>query len=141
MTTGTYLGGYPSDKFAFPRSYAYLLTTVGDSNDVEVDGDTITMFISRPLNYGIVYVLNDFIWPWSSNRYTLDFVVYDCWWFFGTDGVHHPQAFTVNYWQRAPLGINSISIIQPLAGTFEALIPLPHQPPGYWTPAPIPPYN
>lgn len=139
MTTGIYLGGSPSNKFAFYRSYAYVLTTLGDSNDIEVDGNTITMFIDRPTNYGVVYVLNDFIIPWSSNRYTLDYVVYDCWWFSGFDGIHHPQAFTVNFWPRTTLGISGLTIVQPLAGTFEAIIPLPSQPAGYWTPSPISP--
>lgn len=137
MTTGVYLGSYPAPQFAFPRSYAIALTTLGDSNDIEISDDTITMYIDRTLNYGVVYVLFPYVIPWSSNRYTLDHIVYDCWWFYGFDGVHHPQAFTTNYWIRTAANVPCVTVVQPLAGTFEAIIPLPSQPPGYWLPSPI----
>jgi len=136
MTTGIYLGGYPSDRFVVYRSYYYQLEIVGDSNDVDVVGDTITMWISRPLNYGITYVLNDYVIPWSSNRYTLDFIVYDCWWFFGGSGVHNAQAYTVNFWPRTADLIPTLSIIQPLGGIASFITPLPYQPSTWWTPLP-----
>ena len=101
MTTGVYLGGSPSDRFSFTRSYAYQLSIIGDTNDIDQAGDTFTMWIDRGIGYGITYVLQPYILPWSSNHYTLDFVVYDCWWHAFFDGIHHPQAFTVNYWWRS----------------------------------------
>lgn len=137
MTTGVYLGGFPSSHFALPRSYYFQLSLLGDSGDVDQAGDTLTMYISRPLNYGIVYVLNPFVIPWSSNRYTLDYIVYDCWWFFGFDGVHHPQAYTVNYWQRGSPARDTLTIVQPLAGTIETFIPIDPPPPSYWLPPPL----
>lgn len=134
MTTGVYLGGYPSDKFSFTRSYASVLSFIGDSADFDVSGDTFTMWIDRSIGYGITYILNDFIQPWSSNGYTLDYVVYDCWWHAYFDGVHHPQSFTVNYWWRGdPLQPN-LSIIQPVGGVLVKEYTLPPAPPTYWLP-------
>lgn len=134
MTTGNYLGGYPGNTFAFPRSYVTQLSVLGDSADVEFSGDLVTMFISRPLNYGVAYILQPYIQPWSSNRYTLDFVVQDCWWFFGLDGVHHVQDFTVNVWWRGTPARPTLTLVQPLAGTQEAFLDLPPAPPDYWLP-------
>lgn len=134
MPTGVYLGGFPSPEFAFTRSYAAQLGFYGDSTDIDQSGDTFTVWLDRPTGYGIVYVLNDFIQPWSSNRYTLDFVVADCWWIYNFDGFHHPQAFTVNYWWRGFPLRPTISLIQPSAGSLETFIPLPHSPVDYWLP-------
>lgn len=137
MTTGIYLGGYPSNKFSFTRSYAIQLEILGDSNDVDVSGDTYTMWIDRPTGYGVTYVLNDFIKPWSSNGYTLDYVVYDCWWHQFFDGIHHPQAFTVNFWWRGTPTIATLTLVQPLAGTASYRELLPPAPPGYWLAPPF----
>lgn len=134
MTTGVYLGGFPSNKFAFPRSYAYQLSFLGDTVDYDQSGDTFTMWIDRGIGYGITYVLHPYILPWSSNRYTLDYVVYDCWWHAFGDGIHHPQGFTVNFWWRTTPEKPTLSIIQPLGGTLEKVVHLDGQPPGYWLP-------
>lgn len=134
MPTGIYLGGYPSDKFSFTRSYVAQLVIQGDTGDIDQAGDTFTMWIDRSIGYGITYILNDFIQPWSSNGYTLDFVVYDCWWHAFFDGVHHPQAFTVNYWWRGTPIRPVLSIIQPAGGVVETFIDIPGAPPDYWLP-------
>lgn len=134
MTTGVYLGGYPGNTFAFPRSYMHQLSLLGDSSDTEQSGDVFTMWINRAIGYGVTYVLQPYILPWSSNRYTLDFVVYDCWWFANFDGIHHPQGFTVNYWWRGSPARPTITLVQPLAGTQESFFEIPPPPPDYWLP-------
>ena len=136
MTTGVFLGAYPSPQFAFPRSYAYQLSFIGDTTDYDQAGDQFTMWIDRLIGYGITYVLNSYVQPWSSNRYTLDHVVYDCWWHAFFDGVHHPQAYTVNFWTRGSPLRNTVSIIQPLGGTLEKFVHLDQAPMNYWTPTP-----
>jgi hypothetical protein len=136
MPVGVFLGAYPSAQFAFPRSYAYQLSLLGQSNDVEQFGDKFIQWIDRSIGYGVTYVLNDFILPWSSNRYTLDHVVYDCWWHAFFDGVHHPQAYTVNFWVRGSPLLNTITLVDPALQTHEAFIALSPSPTGYWTPSP-----
>lgn len=135
MTTGVYLGGYPSDKFSFTRSYACQISIIGDTGDIDQSGDIFTMWIDRSIGYGITYVLNPFILPWSSNGYTLDYVVYDCWWHAFFDGVHHPQAYTVNFWFRDDPVRATISIVQPLGGVVETFIHLDGAPDDYWLPS------
>ena len=132
MPTGIYLGGYPSNKFSFTRSYACSLSFLGDSGDFDQDGDTFTMWIDRPTGYGVTYVLRPYILPWSSNGYTLDYVVDDCWWHQFFDSVHHPQAFTVNFWFRGDPVRPTITVVQPLAGSIETFFSLEGAPAGYW---------
>jgi hypothetical protein len=132
MTTGIYLGSYPDPRFCFTRSYAEFIEVIGDTNDVDVSDNTYIMWIDRSIGYGITYVLNDYIKPWSSNGYTLDHVVYDCWWHAFFDSVHHPQPYTVNFWGRGSNNASTISIIQPAAGTASFVETLPPAPPGYW---------
>jgi hypothetical protein len=134
MTTGIYLGGYPSDKFSFTRSYACCLSFLGDSADVEQSGDTFTMWIDRPTGYGITYILRPYILPWSSNGYTLDYVVHDCWWHQHFNGIRHPQVFTVNFWFRGSPVRPTLTIVQPAAGVQEKFFPLPGAPSAYWLP-------
>jgi len=132
MPTGVFLGAYPSPRFAFTRSYVEKLEILGDSNDVDVSGDQYTMWIDRPTGYGVTYILNSYIKPWSSNGYTLDHVVYDCWWHYGFDGIHHPQAFTVNCWPRGSFSLTTLTLVQPLAGTASYSEYLPSSPANYW---------
>ena len=132
MTTGVYLGSSPDARFTFNRAYMYQLSFIGDTNDIDQFGDTFTMWIDRSIGYGITYVLNSYIQPWTSNSYTLDHVVYDCWWHAFFDSVHHPQAFTTNWWWRGTPGKPTVSIIQPTAGTIETFHPVDQAPPTYW---------
>ena len=134
MTTGEYIGGYPSNKFTITRSYAYQLSFLSETADVERSGNTFTVFINRATNFGVVYVIQDWVIPWSSNRLSLDFVVYDCWWFLGGDGVHHPQIFTVNYWWRGSPIKPTLTIVQPGSAGHEKFFALPGAPADYWLP-------
>jgi len=108
------------------------LEILGDTNDVDVSGDTYTMWIDRPTGYGITYVLNDYIKPWSSNGYTLDHIVYDCWWHQFFTGIHNPQVFTTNFWARGADNVWTITIVQPGGGTQSYIEQLPPAPSGYW---------
>ena len=134
MPTGVFLGAFPDARFVFTRSYVHTLSFLGDSVDYDNAGDTFTMWIDRPTGYGVTYVLKPFIQPWSSNHYTLDHVVDDCWWHYGFDGIHHNQAYTVNYWWVGSPSRPHLTIVQPLAGTMRKDYVLPPAPPTYWLP-------
>lgn len=136
MTTGIPVTLAPSAQFAFPRSYVAQLMVLDNVSDVERSGDTITVHLDRSIGYGIVYVLNSYIIPWSSNRYTIDHVIYDCWWFAFFDGVHHPQGYSVYYECRGSPPLPSILIANPAGWTIDNILPIPSAPAGYW----LPPY-
>jgi len=132
VSTGIYLGGYPSDKFVFTRAYAEFIEVLGDTNDVDNTDDTYTMWIDRSIGYGITYVLRPYIKPWSSNHYSLDYVVDDCWWHAFFDSVHHPQAYTVNFWARGSSNALTLTLVQPAGGSASYKRALPPAPPTYW---------
>jgi len=137
MPAAGYFGGYPGDTFAFPRSYAWQLSIIGDIDSIAVDGNEITLWINPAIGYYILYTLDPRFWNWSSNRWTLDYIVTDCRWFAFFDGVPHLQFFTVNFWYRGLTLIPTVSLIQPFAATLEEFIPLPQSPPDYWKPPPL----
>lgn len=126
----------PTQKFAFKRSYAAQIVVSGQSNDVEFVGGTITQWIDRSIGYGIVYKILPAFVAWSSNRYTLDYIVDDVWWFAFFDGIHHPQDYRIAF---ATMGMPyrpSVWIVDPASTAFSVTLPLSPAPPSYW----VPPY-
>lgn len=137
MPAPGFLGGYPGDTFAFPRSYAWQLSFIGDIDSLTIVDNEVILMINPAIGYYIRYLLDERFLPWSSNRWTLDYIVTSCHWFAFFDGVPHMQLFTVNFWNRGATLIPTVSIIQPFAATIEEFIPLPQSPPTYWKPPPL----
>lgn len=137
MTTGILIGAVPSPRFAFTRSYISQLGFYGSSNDIDQSGDQFTVWLNRTIGYGIVYVLYPNILPWNSNHYTLDHVVYDCWWIYNFDGVHHPQFYSINWWWRGTPELQTISIVEYAGGAMEKFYTLGNPPSTYWLPEPL----
>lgn len=130
-------GSYtPQAKFAFPRSYAYQIYVEDQSPNITRVGDYIHTDIDASIGYGIWYKVRPQIWEWSSNRYTLDFVVEDCWWEAFFDGIHHPQDFVVAFASRSTPQIPSIVISNPFIQTDFVVIPISQAATNYWTPTP-----
>jgi len=125
----------PQAKFAFPRSYFYEIVVEDQAPTILRVGNNIHTIIDASVGYGIWYIINPKMWAWSSNRYTLDHVVLDCWWEYGFDGVHHPQDYGVA-WNGEPLRLKThILINNPFLTTNFARFPVDPQPSNYWTPS------
>lgn len=134
MTTGIYVGGFPSAKFGFPRSYAAQFNIYATTTDIDQFGDTFTVWINRTIGYGITFILQPYVLPWSSNYYTLDFLVYDLWWHAFFDGVHHPDTYSMAFtWLGSPAR-PTITIALSIGGSIENISQLPPAPPTYWYP-------
>jgi hypothetical protein len=99
--------------------------------------NVITVMYDPLIGYFTTYVIDERFLPWSSNRWTLDFIVVDCWWQAFFDGIHHVQSFTTNHWYRSDPPLATISLINPFASAAEYFIPLPSQPSDYWLPLPL----
>lgn len=134
MPTGIYLGGYPSNKFAFPRSYLKQFCIIATSGDVEQSDDQFTVWFDRLIGYGVTFILQPNILPWNSNRYTLDYFVYDLWWHAFFDGVHHPDSYTAAMTWRGTPKRPTLSITLSSGGTVETFFPLLPAPSDYWLP-------
>jgi hypothetical protein len=123
-------------KFAFPRSYIHQLVVSDQSPNITLTDNVILTTIDITIGYWIVYVLDPRFMAWSSNRYTLDFPVVECYWQAFFDGVHHPQSVATNYIYYGPTPLPSLEVRNPFLVTDQHVFPLAAAPPGYW----VPPY-
>lgn len=74
MTIGT-VNGYPSDKFAFPRSYVRSVgVRSGTALAIWTDNRMDLTDPSTGVTYW-TYVFKPEFWAWSSNRWTLDWIL------------------------------------------------------------------
>ena len=137
MPAPGFLGAYPQPRFALPRSYAYQLSILDGAAAVTMVDNVITVMFNPLIGYYTTYVLDERFLPWSSNRWTLDFIVAACTWQAYFDGVHHLQAFTVNHWFRGVPAVPTITLVNPYSSPNEYFLPLPHQPADYWSPPPF----
>lgn len=134
MTIGT--GHFlPSAKFAFPRAY---YRGIG----FDIAGYTVT---AADYSYRWVKVSDPFeIWTiaidprfyyWSSNRWTLDFVMTDFYYQIGGLPTRYPQPYTLQTWTH-PNNLSPYLLFQFSNIDFGEFhwFDFPPAPPGYWRP-------
>lgn len=72
-------------------------------------------------------------WAWSSNGYTLDFIVEDWWLIIDPSPTPLPLNFTLTHWWDAPTGKMGVLLYLPgSTHQYPQILPVP--PPGYWWP-------
>lgn len=133
-----YLGGYPSAKFAFPRSYFYQIVSSDQPNDyATLVGSTLTVVYNSVSGYRAVYDLLPEIIPWNSNRYTLDYAVQSAHWFGTWADAPHEHDWTCNFQVDDVTGIMSLVVANAYVYGFRRWFPVEQQPSNYWTPPPL----
>jgi len=123
-----------SGKFAFPRSFiknvnfrfgANALFTQSEGNFFITDG-----------NNPIVHVVCNYqpnFWLWSSNTYTLDYVLKDWWVLVDPDPTPQPLNFDYGWWINPTSKVPEL--VLSLSGfSHEYPYALPPAPPSYWKP-------
>lgn len=134
--TGTF---YPGARFAFPRSYIYQLDIAGYGDLVTQVGNIFTIHdtVGGTATVAIIKIDNRFV-PWSSNGWTLDFIVTDFYALINGNPPEVPLNFALGY---AKSSLNQRPCLRfewftgaPLYQTF----PLAGQPLNYWLPLPLP---
>lgn len=136
MGTGVYRGSNKGGRFAFPRSYIKGILVSDQAPNIVRVGNFIHTIIDASVGYGIWYEVYGNFWDWNSNRYTLDFPVIDCWWEYGFNGIHHPQAYATNWTYFGSPPLPYFEIANPFIQTDHVVLPLESAPEDYW----IPPY-
>lgn len=124
----------PDAKFGFARSYIHQITFgfgVGASF-AQTDNDFIVTDTTNP----IVHVkarFNPRFWTWSSNCYTLDFLMLDWWLYVDPSPVPIPLAFSV-YYGIDPVTLRPEAFVFIAGWTQRYKFILPPPPPHYWQP-------
>jgi len=109
MTIGT-VTCIPSARFAFARSYVDRITI----NDILLpkthDGPDFEFLPSiAPDQHHFIGIAHNF-WPWSSNNFTLDYIVKYAYVYFISDGSILPSPVTITFHPATPTARSSISI-------------------------------
>ncbi len=126
----------PQAKFAFPRSYVWgvqiqsgAALAVWTDNHMDLI-DTMTSYVYWSLTFDPRF------WGWSSNRWTLDFVLTEAYYTVPPSPTHLDLPVTVSW--RTDWIQNVFPVINVAAfgtgGTFQ-FKQLAHQPSSYWLPA------
>jgi hypothetical protein len=126
---------YPSGNASFPRSYITRIVLSDEPGTVNVNDTTITLTIPGYPHYVHRYVINEKVFMWNSNVYSLDYVVTDGWYEFG-DSTHHDFGATLKMLPNPTGGFWYIEIAVPGSAGIEHVINLPHAPDNYWIQAP-----
>jgi len=127
-------GSYdPQPKFAFPRSYVRGVAIQIVSGVVVQTGRFFQLQNPPdPTLYFIVF--NEKFWDWSSNRYTLDFVVEESYYQPGGVGSYVPMPFLVTYYTNTP-DYSPYLVYSPFSSPGGiTYYQLPPAPPDYWLP-------
>lgn len=135
MTLGT--GTYPNGaKFSFPRSYIPTfnvrvntpVTDLGTGEFTFPDG-------SVPGRHYHIVIFEKF-YPWSSNKYTMDFVIEQSYYVTDPSPTETPMPFTLIFAPTSD-GVNGLFFF-PFGAPFtdNNIFLLPPAPPDYWTPVP-----
>lgn len=122
---------YPSGDWNFIRSYITRLLITDDPGTISIDDNTITLTIPGYPHYIHVFVINPAIWVWSSNCYTLTFLMVDGWYEFG-DTTHHDFGATLTLLPNPETGFFFLKLDVPGSAEVEHEIPLTGGPGGYW---------
>lgn len=131
------VGTYPNGaKFNFPRSYIPTFDVLVDADDVMDSGGHITF--SDPLNPNVQFhiVIWENFYEWTSNKYTIDFVIEESYYQILPAPTLNPMPFTLVFSPTSP-GVNGLVFIPfSLGFTQHNVLLLPGPPPDYWTPIP-----
>jgi len=124
----------PSAKFAFPRSYVEMVGLRAGYATAIWSGRSVDLI--EPISGAIYWrtVFNERFWDWSSNRYTLDFAVEECYYFEAGTGNHIPLNIFV-WWSQHPVTLATMIETSPFTGQpYSYPQSLPSSPGGYWFP-------
>lgn len=132
LGAGTFV---PGARFALPRSYWYGVWLSFNSDAVvSWVGNEVT-FLDPPSGVTGLIGFEPRAWSWSSNCYTLDFLIVESWYRVPPSPTQNPLPFVLTYFVDPSDG-KPYMVYSPFGavgtGAFKHQAPPP--PPGYWRP-------
>lgn len=125
----------PGAKFAFPRSYLYGFSIRMNTVPTQV-GRVFTFVDGSNPNLRYTVIVQQEVYDWSSNRYTLDFVLEETYYQFLPNMTKNPLngCLELLYDQ---VDERPYTMFSPFCAVFPTRYryPYPPAPPGYWLPA------
>ena len=125
-------------KFTFIRSYVVNFYVVnGLPGVIDNVGNVVHVHYPVGATYVDAYItLRSVFYPWSSNNYSLDFIVEEEYVTVGVDPTHYHNDYIVSVGTDLTPPFNPYAALVYVGGTIPLGIKLPPALPGYW----LPPY-
>jgi len=129
----------PSGQFNLPRSYVFDIRVYVQHtlSHAYMTDNIITVDYSPVPNFLAVIVLAPNFMPWSSNSYSLDYIIQDSYYRINPDPTHIPLDIQVGWASSSQTLRSAINIVLDL-GVDIFTFPLAAAPPGYWLPTSLP---
>lgn len=133
---GNQLFPVQSGRFSFPRSYFSQLWLALEGNLTFTQTDNVIHFLYPPIpGYEAWFVFAPNFWEWSSNKFTLDYVLQYAYEKVTPMSPETPVTASLKYLRDETTGRNTLYVatIGP-SNNVKILLPPPNQP--YWCPDP-----
>lgn len=130
------IGSYPQGaKFSYPRAFISLLGYGNILTFSSQAGRFFTFtFVPDPTVF-VVYGITSEVFAWSSNGYSLDFFVTDCYAYTLVFPTPFPLDYRVTYFPPTTTHLAGIDVHLGVDASTRLLLPLPPQDQPYWLPA------
>jgi hypothetical protein len=131
MTIGT--GAfYPSGRFTFPRSYIAKVEICTAGFALNQDGNAFEIDFRPTFNTIYHFRFHPNFWPWSSNAWSLDHIITQCYHTSPPSPVQNPLNFGL-YWVRYPPDpVPQLQFAPNLSTVNPVKVVFPSYPPSYW---------
>lgn len=129
--TGTF---FPQGGFAFPRSY---VGNVALPSDWDLEAQIDNFFIFNDFRFYNDRIFIRFLpqfWAWSSNRYTLDHCVIDCYYYPLPSTTPTPTPYSLSWLPATTTHNATLKLLSPFFGSGIQYFPLPPRDQPYWLP-------
>jgi len=125
---------YPNGQLAFPRSYIWGFNILVN-NTVTQDGRFFHFVNASSPSQVFTVSWKENVFDWSSNRYTLDYVIDDSYYQNLPDLTKNPMTYALTFYAAADTG-RSVLYFYPFGLGFvdDHFFQLPPAPPDYWRP-------
>jgi hypothetical protein len=123
----------PNGDFAFDRAYAFEIGLRSSGFTVTWVDNQVTLLEPTVGAYYIVLIVDERIWQWSSNVYTLGFFFRQLYYVVPPVPTHNPAGAVVS-WETALNHPRPIIMVDPfLTSTTPLYHPLPPAPADWWS--------
>lgn len=121
-----------SPKFAIPRQYLGGVEIGNEWAGISMTGNVITLFGTVPFLYYNIFVIRQNVLDWSSNSYTLDYVLEDHWSNVPPSTSHDPFMVRTEYLGQSATLPGRVLIRLMGYDHQRAFFPFPPSPTDYW---------
>lgn len=121
-----------SPKFAIPRQYLGGIEVGNTWDGISMTDNVITLFGLSPFLYYNIFVIRPNVVDWSSNTYTLDYVLEDHYSVVPPSTHHDPFYITTEYLGAGAGRPGRLLLRLPGYDVQRAFFPLPPSPTTYW---------